>query len=350
MANQTNGNTSGVLLRVPQKSRWARLPFGVRMSVGAAAVLAPLVGAGLVTVALVQGSQVTAVLGSSAPTPASTSPQGGEPGAPGAVTGLGGQSQGGTPSAGPSAGNVVGRVAPGPDGARPGTAGRPDDVTAAPGGRPMPVAPRPPRPRPTGPGATPPRPGAGPVVGRHWVSETRTVPYRTRMVRDPGLPRGAMRVRTPGEPGTETLRYEVTTVDGRQTGRRLVSRTVTRQPVTRVVAVGTRREPGRDCNLNYDGCVPVASDVDCRDGEGGHQGRREHRDGPAYVARPVRVVRHDVYELDRDGDGHGCDPDTGDDGRDTWHGRQGRGDVRDRHRRAGPVRAPRRCATMPGWH
>ena len=127
------------------------------------------------------------------------------------------------------------------------------------------------------------------------------IPFRTSMVGDPSLPPGKKQVRTQGKPGLETLRYRVTIVDGRQTDRRLVSRTVTRRPVTRVVAVGTRAKPGRDCDPNYDGCVPVARDVDCRDGEG------EDGDGPVWVGRSVRVLRQDIYALDGDRNGYGCD-------------------------------------------
>ena len=52
------------------------------------------------------------------------------------------------------------------------------------------------------------------------------------------------------------------------------------------------------CDPNYDPCVPVDSDVDCEGGRG---------NGPSYVAGPVRVVGRDRYDLDRDGDGLGCD-------------------------------------------
>ena len=96
--------------------------------------------------------------------------------------------------------------------------------------------------------------------------------------------------------GVLTLTYEVTLTDGRQTGKRLVRRVVTRAPVARVVAVGTR--PVRRCDSNYSGCVPIASDVDCAGGGG---------NGPAYVEGTVRVIGTDVYDLDRDGDGIGCD-------------------------------------------
>ena len=53
-----------------------------------------------------------------------------------------------------------------------------------------------------------------------------------------------------------------------------------------------------DCDPNYDPCVPVASDVDCASGSG---------NGPAYVEGPVRVIGDDIYGLDRDRDGLGCE-------------------------------------------
>lgn len=56
-------------------------------------------------------------------------------------------------------------------------------------------------------------------------------------------------------------------------------------------------DPGGGCHPSYTGCVPHASDVDCSGGSG---------DGPAYTG-PVQVVGPDVYDLDRDGDGWGCE-------------------------------------------
>ena len=55
----------------------------------------------------------------------------------------------------------------------------------------------------------------------------------------------------------------------------------------------------QQCDPNYTGaCVPIASDVDCASGSG---------NGPAYVRGPVRVVGKDIYGLDRDGNGIGCE-------------------------------------------
>jgi len=57
-------------------------------------------------------------------------------------------------------------------------------------------------------------------------------------------------------------------------------------------------EQSSDCDPNYSGCVPVASDVDCAGGSG---------NGPAYVSGPVKVIGTDIYELDRDGNGTACE-------------------------------------------
>jgi hypothetical protein len=53
------------------------------------------------------------------------------------------------------------------------------------------------------------------------------------------------------------------------------------------------------CNVNYDPCVPDdPTDVDCKGGSG---------NGPSYVKGPVRVTGTDVYGLDADHDGLGCE-------------------------------------------
>lgn len=65
------------------------------------------------------------------------------------------------------------------------------------------------------------------------------------------------------------------------------------------VAAPIPQEQSSSCDSNYSGaCVPVASDVDCASGSG---------NGPAYVSGPVTVVGDDIYELDQDGNGVGCE-------------------------------------------
>ena len=57
-------------------------------------------------------------------------------------------------------------------------------------------------------------------------------------------------------------------------------------------------ESESQCDPNYSGCVPIASDVDCAGGRG---------NGPAYVKGPVTVIGKDIYKLDGDHNGIGCE-------------------------------------------
>ncbi|MFG1674232.1 G5 domain-containing protein [Micromonospora sp. NPDC049282] len=136
-----------------------------------------------------------------------------------------------------------------------------------------------------------------PQVQIRTITSTMKIAYSTRTVKDSTLPDGTKKVRIRGVAGVRTLTYQVTVTDGTQTAKKLIRSVVTRQPVTQVVAVGTKQTRG--CDPNYTGaCVPIASDVDCSGGSG---------NGPAYVDGPVRVIGSDIYDLDRDGDGVGCD-------------------------------------------
>lgn len=53
-----------------------------------------------------------------------------------------------------------------------------------------------------------------------------------------------------------------------------------------------------NCTPGYSPCLPPASDYDCAGGSG---------NGPEYVYGTVQVTGSDPYDLDRDGDGYGCD-------------------------------------------
>ncbi|GAA3650938.1 hypothetical protein GCM10022237_08360 [Nocardioides ginsengisoli] len=53
-----------------------------------------------------------------------------------------------------------------------------------------------------------------------------------------------------------------------------------------------------NCTSGYSPCLAPASDYDCAGGSG---------DGPKYVHGTVKVTGSDPYDLDRDGDGIGCD-------------------------------------------
>jgi uncharacterized protein YabE (DUF348 family) len=135
------------------------------------------------------------------------------------------------------------------------------------------------------------------VVSYRVVTVTEKIPFATRTVKDNTLAAGRTRVRDRGVAGVATVRYRVSESNGKETGRTLLSRVVSRKPVTQVTVVGTK--PAARCDPNYAGaCVPIASDVDCAGGSG---------NGPAYVQGPVRVVGSDIYRLDSDGNGIGCE-------------------------------------------
>jgi hypothetical protein len=140
------------------------------------------------------------------------------------------------------------------------------------------------------------------------VTKLRTIhqriPFTHRTVRDSALARGTTKIVTRGRSGYQDRVYRYTYRGWRVVKRTLLTVTVTRTPVAQVTHLGTKvgapaPEPGGSCDPNYSGaCVPIASDVDCAGGSG---------NGPAYVRGLVRVAGSDIYGLDRDRDGIGCE-------------------------------------------
>ncbi|MBL0887877.1 hypothetical protein HGK34_16585 [Myceligenerans sp. I2] len=156
-----------------------------------------------------------------------------------------------------------------------------------------------------------PTPKPTPVTTTKKVTKKEAIPFEEITKKDPNLDKGTKKVTTQGVKGVRTKTYRVTYVDGKETERELVKKVVTKEPVDKVVSVGTRTppppepaepeqaEPEPNCDPNYSGaCVPIASDVDCASGSG---------NGPAYVRGPVYVTGSDIYDLDRDGDGVACE-------------------------------------------
>jgi resuscitation-promoting factor RpfB len=145
------------------------------------------------------------------------------------------------------------------------------------------------------------------------VTEVVAIPFAKQTLDDGALAKGKTVVRTAGRDGSKTVTWLVRTRSGIEVSRTLSGEQVTRAPVTEVTAVGTKAPTAAStpkpapttaassasCDPNYSGaCVPIASDVDCAGGSG---------NGPAYVRGPVQVVGTDVYGLDSDSDGIGCE-------------------------------------------
>lgn len=74
------------------------------------------------------------------------------------------------------------------------------------------------------------------------VVETEEIGYETSYQDDSSLPKGEEQVSTGGENGTKEVSYKVTYVDGAEESREIESETVTKEPVTKVVSVGTKEE------------------------------------------------------------------------------------------------------------
>lgn len=62
-------------------------------------------------------------------------------------------------------------------------------------------------------------------------------------------------------------------------------------------SMAKQQDRKKKCTPGYKPCLPPASDYDCYGGSG---------NGPAYTGR-VKVKGYDIYGLDSDGDGIGCE-------------------------------------------
>ncbi|WP_067508379.1 G5 domain-containing protein [Actinoplanes sp. TFC3] len=207
---------------MPRKSFWARLPFSVRMTTAGLGVLTVIAGGAGGIVALTAGeppaNAAPATVEVPSPAPSATKQD---------ATKLDATKLDATKAA--ASKETVDRSAP-----------KEADRTATR------------TPRRTEPVTAPRARRAvtdGPVVRTERVSETQTIPFRTRFVRDPSMPWGSKRVQTTGLPGERVLRYLVTYTGDKETSRRLLDSTVTREPRHRVIAFGTRRgDDGPDGN------------------------------------------------------------------------------------------------------
>lgn len=138
------------------------------------------------------------------------------------------------------------------------------------------------------------------------VTELEAIKCKTKKIKDEFLDKGDTEVQQECINGEKEITYEVTLTDGTETDRKLISEEVVKKAQDKIVAIGTYEAPevtlppppSTNCDPNYSGCVPIASDVDCAGGSG---------NGPAYVSGPITVIGSDIYGLDRDGDGIACE-------------------------------------------
>ena len=279
---------------MPRKSLWARLPFGVRMATAGLGVLALVAGtAGGIAALTSEDTRVVTAVGRESPVvdlPAAEVPLPSQAGATGLGDGVLGHAQAEreadeTRSAPGEADRTATRS---PRRATSADRGRTGGGAGAPAGGAAAAAPA--------PAGAP----AAPKVRTEVISDTEAIPFRTTLVRDPSLPPGTREIETPGVPGERLLRYEVTYTGDRETSRRLLDSTVTREPQDRVVAFGNRGRGGqhsggrgrhdrgrgdaRECRL-LGTCVRMGRGAVCTD-------------GAKSDARPESIIDGDLSLLD----------------------------------------------------
>ncbi len=72
------------------------------------------------------------------------------------------------------------------------------------------------------------------------VTGTQAIPYPTSSKKDPSAYQGSTTVVKPGKPGKARVTFQLVYVDGKLSGKRVVTSTVLVKPVTRIQKVGTK--------------------------------------------------------------------------------------------------------------
>lgn len=126
-----------------------------------------------------------------------------------------------------------------------------------------------------------------PSITHESLDTTAPVAFTTEYREDASSPQGQQTTVQTGHEGVTTTHWDITKKDGVETARVQKSSEVTTAPANTIISRGTRSA----CNVNYTPCVPnSATDLDCPD-----------------IGHSVHVVGVDVYRLDADHDGTGCD-------------------------------------------
>lgn len=87
-------------------------------------------------------------------------------------------------------------------------------------------------------------------VTKEEVEEEETIPFETKEEKDASLEKGKTKVITEGEDGKVVKTYKVTKENGKEVERTLVEEEVTKESVTKVVAVGTKEVPKQTGSAN----------------------------------------------------------------------------------------------------
>lgn len=77
--------------------------------------------------------------------------------------------------------------------------------------------------------------------GGQTITVETTIPFSEETVKDPDLDVGQEKVTQPGEEGRKVTKYQVNFVDGVEVSRELISEEVSKEPVSRITAQGSKQ-------------------------------------------------------------------------------------------------------------
>lgn len=89
------------------------------------------------------------------------------------------------------------------------------------------------------------------------ASTTEDVPFETLTAEDSAMPKGEHKVVQAGVAGSISKNFKLVLVDGRVASKTLVSQSVTREPVTEKVSIGTKEAPKVEAAANTGAAAPA---------------------------------------------------------------------------------------------
>ena len=78
------------------------------------------------------------------------------------------------------------------------------------------------------------------VVTKETITHTQEIPYETRTIKDSSLWAWERQIREEGKPGTKEVTWTIVRENGQEVERTLVAEKELEEPVTQVVAIGTK--------------------------------------------------------------------------------------------------------------
>lgn len=96
-----------------------------------------------------------------------------------------------------------------------------------------------------------------PVVTTKNVTTTEVIKFTTKKINDATLEKGKEVVSTKGMNGEKTIVTEITYSDGKQTGSKVISSTVTKKPVEQVLRIGTMETNPNICPNGWEKIDPT---------------------------------------------------------------------------------------------